>query len=131
MVSSAAEWEICTEWNGGEDVRYEQWNHIVKLTICRPKIRNAFRPETLRELEAAFMKIRDDPWTRVVILTGEGTQAFCSGGDQSVRGDGGYVDRDGVPRLQVLDLHILMRRLPKPIIAMVAGYAVGGGHILQ
>ncbi|KAJ8908924.1 hypothetical protein NDN08_005624 [Rhodosorus marinus] len=125
-------WALVDRCRGFEDVRVEfSGDGIMKLTICRPWKRNAFRPKTLRELEQAFLFIRDDPNTRVVIMTGEGTEAFCSGGDQSIRGDGGYVGEDGVPRLEVLDLHILMRRLPKPVIAMVAGYAIGGGHILH
>ncbi len=114
------------------DIRYEaQCDGIVKMTICRPRVRNAFRPRTLLELEAAFVHARDTPGVLCVILTGEGTAAFCSGGDQSARGHGGYVGADKVPRLSVLDLHILIRRLPKPVVAMVAGYAVGGGHILH
>lgn len=114
------------------DIRYEiQEDGIVKMTICRPEKRNAFRPRTLLELEAAFIHARDSPRVLCVILTGEGPDAFCSGGDQSARGHGGYVGTDKVARLSVLDLHILIRRLPKPVIAMVAGYAVGGGHILH
>jgi naphthoate synthase len=114
------------------DIRYETDGHgVAKLTINRPELHNAFRPRTLSELEAAFMHVRDAPDLRVVLLTGDGTAAFCSGGDQSARGHGGYVGDDGVPRLAVLDLHILMRRLPKVVIAMVAGYCVGGGHILH
>lgn len=104
---------------------------VAKVTINRPRVRNAFRPETLRELEAAFLHARDTPAVRAIILTGAGTAAFCSGGDQGARGHGGYVGTDGVPRLSVLDLHIAIRRLPKVVIAMVAGFAVGGGHILH
>jgi naphthoate synthase len=115
-----------------KDIRYESnGGGVAKITIARPRVHNAFRPLTLSELDVAFRHLRDAPDLRVVILTGEGTAAFCSGGDQSVRGHGGYVGDDGVPRLAVLDLHILMRRLPKVVIAMVAGYAVGGGHILH
>lgn len=115
-----------------EDIRYEiSADGIAKMTICRPHVRNAFRPRTLSELEHAFLHARDCPQVRIVILAGEGDLAFCSGGDQSVRGHGGYIGSDGVPRLAVLDLHVLMRRLPKVIIAMVAGYAIGGGHILH
>ena len=104
---------------------------IAKLTICRPEVRNAFRPRTLFELSHAFNEARDDPDIGVVILTGEGTEAFCSGGDQRVRGDDGYKDDKGIGRLNVLDLQVQIRRTPKPVIAMVAGYAIGGGHVLH
>jgi naphthoate synthase len=113
------------------DIRYETLGGIAKITINRPEVRNAFRPTTLFELSDAFEKARDDQTIGVIILTGEGTEAFCSGGDQKIRGDAGYLDPQGTPRLNVLDLQIQMRRLPKPIIAMVAGYAIGGGHILH
>jgi len=117
---------------GLEDVRYETSpDGIAKITICRPEVRNAFRPQTVRELERAFSMARDDAKVGVVILTGEGDEAFCSGGDQRVRGEGGYVGSDGVPRLNVLDLQRQIRTLPKPVIAMVAGWAVGGGHVLH
>ena len=109
---------------------------IAKLTICRPEVRNAFRPQTLFELSRAFEAARDDPQIGVIILTGEGPDAFCSGGDQRVRGDDGYLGDDemsrrGIGRLNVLDLQIQIRRLPKPVVAMVAGYAIGGGHVLH
>ena len=113
------------------DIRYETIDGIAKITIDRPEVRNAFRPTTLFELSEAFEKARDDETIGVIILTGEGEKAFCSGGDQKIRGDAGYLDPKGTPRLNVLDLQIQMRRLPKPIIAMVAGYAIGGGHILH
>jgi naphthoate synthase len=113
------------------DIRYETAEGIARVTICRPEVRNAFRPQTLFELARAFEVARDDPATGVVIFTGEGTQAFCSGGDQRVRGDDGYVDQQGVGRLNVLDLQNQIRRLPKPVVAMVAGYAIGGGHVLH
>jgi naphthoate synthase len=113
------------------DIRYETLPGIAKVTIDRPEVRNAFRPTTLFELSDAFERARNDQGVGVIILTGEGTEAFCSGGDQKVRGDAGYLDAAGTPRLNVLDLQIQMRRLPKPIIAMVAGYAIGGGHILH
>ncbi|MGH7937927.1 MAG: 1,4-dihydroxy-2-naphthoyl-CoA synthase [Bryobacteraceae bacterium] len=104
---------------------------IAKITINRPEVRNAFRPLTVAEMQQAFTICRDDSSIGVVILTGEGTAAFCSGGDQKVRGHAGYVGEDGVPRLNVLDLHKQIRYLPKPVIAMVAGYAIGGGHVLH
>ncbi len=103
----------------------------LQITINRPHKRNAFTPRTVQELSLCFADARDDPAVGVVVLTGEGPLAFCSGGDQSVRGKGGYVGSDGVPRLNVLDLQMQIRRLPKPVIASVAGYAVGGGHILH
>jgi naphthoate synthase len=118
--------------SGFEDIRYEKSDEgIAKITIARPEVRNAFRPRTIKELQAAFADVRDDAGVGVVILTGEGPDAFCSGGDQRVRGEGGYVGDDGVPRLNVLDLQRQIRTLPKPVIAMVAGYAVGGGHVLH
>jgi naphthoate synthase len=104
---------------------------MAKIVINRPEVRNAFRPETVREMQAAFADARDDPDIGVVILTGQGREAFCSGGDQRVRGEGGYVGGDGVPRLNVLDLQRQIRTLPKPVVAMVAGYAIGGGHVLH
>ena len=114
-----------------EDIIYEKAEGIAKVTINRPEVHNAFRPTTLFELAAAFDDARDDPEVGVIILTGAGDKAFCSGGDQKIRGDAGYVDPKGTPRLNVLDLQIQMRRTPKPFIAMVAGYAIGGGHILH
>ena len=114
-----------------EDVRYEKQAGIAKITINRPEVRNAFRPQTLFELQAAFTDAREDSKVGVVILTGEGDQAFCSGGDQRVRGAEGYVGSDGVPRLNVLDLQKQIRSLPKPVVAMVAGFAIGGGHVLH
>src|SRR5256885_7344114 len=128
------------EWNaageGYTDIRYELADGIAKLTIDRPDRRNAFRPQTLAELRDAFARARDDLAVGAVILTGAGTEAFCSGGDQRIRGDDGYMGDDevaqrGVGRLDVGDLHVQIRRLPKPVVAMVAGYAVGGGHILH
>jgi len=113
------------------DIRYETAEGIAKITICRPEVRNAFRPKTLFELSSAFNAARDDPGIGVIILTGEGPDAFCSGGDQRIRGDDGYIDDHGVGRLNVLDLQIQIRRLPKPVVAMVAGYAIGGGHVLH
>ncbi|HWI04188.1 MAG TPA: 1,4-dihydroxy-2-naphthoyl-CoA synthase [Acidimicrobiales bacterium] len=121
-------WEPCGEW---QDIRYELDDGIAKITINRPEVRNAFRPQTIFELTKAFDMARDDPEVGVIILTGEGPLAFCSGGDQKVRGDDGYKDDHGVGRLNVLDLQIQIRRLPKPVVAMVAGYAIGGGHVLH
>jgi len=114
-----------------QDVLYEKWDGIAKITINRPEVRNAFRPQTLFDLQHAFLDAREDAEIGVIILTGAGTEAFCSGGDQRIRGDQGYVGEDKVPRLNVLDLHKQIRSLPKPVIAMVAGYAVGGGHVLH
>jgi naphthoate synthase len=122
------------EWTShGEftDIRYQTAEGIAKLTINRPEVRNAFRPLTLSELSRAFEMARDDPEVGVIVLTGEGTKAFCSGGDQRIRGSDGYRDDHGVGRLNVLDLQVQIRRLPKPVIAMVAGYAIGGGHVLH
>ncbi|HVE94583.1 MAG TPA: 1,4-dihydroxy-2-naphthoyl-CoA synthase [Acidimicrobiales bacterium] len=118
------------------DIRYETAEGIAKITICRPEVRNAFRPQTLVELADAFTAARDDPSIGVIILTGEGPLAFCSGGDQRIRGDDGYIGDDkvaqaGIGRLNVLDLQVQIRRLPKPVVAMVAGYAIGGGHVLH
>jgi naphthoate synthase len=135
-IASALDWApaapdgsgVETPWT---DVRYDTAEGIAKITIARPEVRNAFRPRTTDELILAFDRARDDPSIGVVILTGEGPLAFSSGGDQGVRGDDGYVDEQGVGRLNVLDLQLRIRRLPKPVIAMVAGYAIGGGHVLH
>ena len=114
------------------DIRYEfNPEGIAKITICRPEVRNAFRPETVHELKEAFELAREDQRIGVVILTGEGKEAFCAGGDQKVRGNAGYVGDDGVPRLNILDVQKQIRQIPKPVIAMVAGYAIGGGHVLH
>jgi len=114
-----------------EDILYDTLDGIARITINRPEVRNAFRPTTLFELSRAFEAARDDPEVGVIILTGSGEEAFCSGGDQRVRGDDGYRDPQGVGRLNVLDLQVQIRRTPKPVIAMVAGYAIGGGHVLH
>ena len=118
------------------DIRYETAEGIARITICRPEVRNAFRPQTLFEMTDAFGAARDDPDVGVIVLRGEGPDAFCSGGDQRVRGDDGYIGADavaerGIGRLNVLDLQVLIRRIPKPVIASVAGYAIGGGHVLH
>lgn len=116
-----------------EDIRYETTDEgrIAKITINRPEVRNAFRPKTVTELLQAFDLAHEDPEVGVIILTGAGDIAFCSGGDQKVRGHAGYIGEDGVPRLNVLDLQKKIRSLPKPVVAMVAGFAVGGGHVLH
>ncbi len=127
------------DWTGrGEfvDIIYEVMGGIAKITINRPEVRNAFRPQTLVELSTAFDMARDDPAVGVIILTGRGPLAFCSGGDQRIRGNDGYLGDDqlaaaGIGRLNVLDLQVQIRRLPKPVVAMVAGYAIGGGHVLH
>jgi naphthoate synthase len=132
MIDEGIAWEPEGSWT---DIRYELGSGgaagIAKITIDRPEVRNAFRPATTRELIQAFDLARDDPAIGVVILTGAGDLAFSSGGDQSIRGDDGYVDERGIGRLNVLDLQIQIRRHPKPVVAMVAGYAIGGGHVLH
>ena len=128
-IRPGADWHLHDRGYG--DVSYETSDGIAKITICRPEVRNAFRPTTLFELQDAFEAARNDPGIGVIVLTGQGHEAFCSGGDQRIRGDDGYVGPDGIGRLNVLDLQILIRRLPKPVVAMVAGYAIGGGHVLH
>src|SRR5687767_6848643 len=113
------------------DILYETGEGIAKITINRPEVRNAFRPLTITELQDAFRRAHQDDSVGVIIFTGAGDKAFCSGGDQKIRGDGGYVGDDGVPRLNVLELQRQIRTLPKPVVAMVAGYAIGGGHVLH
>lgn len=136
-IRGGADWVRHTDSSFADDtdVRYETAHFpdgaIAKITICRPEVRNAFRPRTLNELRDAFEVARDDPTVGVIILTGEGHEAFCSGGDQRVRGDDGYKDEHGIGRLNVLDLQVQIRRCPKPVVAMVAGYAIGGGHVLH
>lgn len=115
-----------------KDIIFEKTEDgIAKITINRPQVRNAFRPETVTEMQDAFDLARNDSSVGVIILTGQGKEAFCSGGDQRIRGDEGYVGSDGIPRLNVLDLQKQIRSLPKPVIAMVSGYAIGGGHVLH
>jgi len=118
-----------------KDIKYQSGlgdaKGIAKITINRPEVRNAFRPKTVFELKEAFSLSREDQEVGVIILTGQGTKAFCSGGDQKIRGDKGYVGEDGVPRLNILDVQRQIRNIPKPVIAMVAGYAIGGGHVLH
>ena len=125
---SEMRWESAGEF---EDILYEKAAGIAKITINRPEVRNAFRPRTVVEMKAAFEDARDDAEVGVVILTGAGDLAFCSGGDQRVRGEAGYVDESGTARLNVLDLQRQIRTLPVPVIAMVRGFAVGGGHVLH
>ncbi len=132
-VRPGADWVEQGTWS---DIRYATAESIAKITINRPEKRNAFRPQTLFELERAFSLARDDDAVGVIVLTGAGDYAFCSGGDQMVRGDDGYLGDDavaakGIGRLNVLDLQVQIRRTPKPVVAMVAGYAVGGGHVLH
>ncbi|WJP98855.1 1,4-dihydroxy-2-naphthoyl-CoA synthase [Macrococcus bovicus] len=121
-------WETVKEY---KEIKYEYFEGIGKITINRPHVRNAFTPNTVMEMIDAFSRARDDQRIGVIILTGEGDLAFCSGGDQKVRGHGGYVGDDNIPRLNVLDLQRLIRVIPKPVIAMVRGYAIGGGHVLH
>ena len=127
------DWQQAKEY---QDIFYEKMDGIAKVTINRPEVRNAFRPETIIEMYDAFVDAREDQSIGVVLLTGygpakDGKYAFCSGGDQRIRGDKGYVGKDGVPRLNVLDLQKLIRSMPKVVIALVAGYAIGGGNVLQ
>lgn len=126
---------LTTPWNIVkiyDDIKFEATDDgIAKITINRPHVRNAFRPETVKEMQDAFDHCRNEPSIGVIILTGEGKEAFCSGGDQKIRGNEGYVDESGIPRLNVLDLQKQIRSIPKPVIAMVAGYAIGGGHVLH
>ncbi|MEW5956224.1 MAG: 1,4-dihydroxy-2-naphthoyl-CoA synthase [Chloroflexota bacterium] len=127
-MQSNIPWETIKEY---EEILYQYYDGIAKISINRPEVHNAFTPLTVREMSEAMELSRQDPRIGVIILTGEGGQAFCSGGDQRVRGVGGYVGEDQVPRLNVLDLQRQIRSCPKPIIAMVAGWAIGGGHVLH
>src|SRR3954463_4176979 len=133
QIRTALDWQPAAE---DEDIRYQNAEGIAKITIDRPEVRNAFRPQTVIEISDALERAREDLDVGVIILTGEGPLAFCSGGDQRVRGDSGYMTGEAaagnkVGRFHVTALHVQMRRLPKPIVAMVAGYAVGGGHVLH
>jgi naphthoate synthase len=132
-IAPGADWRPAGEY---DDIRYETADGIAKITIDRPEVRNAFRPQTIVEISDALERAREDTAVGVIVLTGEGPLAFCSGGDQRVRGDSGYMTDPGagkaaVGRFHVTDLHVQIRRLPKPVVAMIAGYAVGGGHVLH
>lgn len=127
-MSNKREWTTIKEY---KDIKFEYFNGIAKITINRPKVYNAFRPETNIEMLDAMTYCRENTDVFVVVFTGIGDKAFCSGGDQNVKGLGGYIGEDGVPRLNVLDLHKAIRSIPKPVIAMVNGYAIGGGHVLH
>jgi naphthoate synthase len=134
MASVNEAYDITWQQSGDyTDIRYDiSGDGIAKITICRPEVRNAFRPQTLIEISDALVTAREDESVGVIILTGQGDKAFCSGGDQRVRGDSGYqTDENATGRFHVTDLHVQMRRTPKPIVAMVAGWAIGGGHVLQ
>ena len=133
QIRPGADWQPAGEY---EDIRYETAEGIAKITIDRPEVRNAFRPQTLIDIADALNRAREDLDVGVIVLTGEGPLAFCSGGDQRVRGDTGYLAEDeaakrGVGRFHVTDLQVQIRRTPKPVVAMVAGYAIGGGHVLH
>lgn len=121
-------WKNIKDYN---DIQFDFFEGIAKITINREEVRNAFRPQTVNEMLDAMEICREDPKIRVIILTGAGDKAFCSGGDQNVKGIGGYVGEDGVPRLNILDMHKKIRSIPKPVVAMVNGYAIGGGHVLH
>jgi naphthoate synthase len=134
QIRSAAAWRALDGAPDYSDIRFEAAEGIAKITIDRPEVRNAFRPQTVVEMSDALERARESTEIGVIVLTGEGPLAFCSGGDQRVRGDSGYLSdpaAGGVGRFHVTDLHVQMRRLPKPIVAMVAGYAIGGGHVLH
>jgi naphthoate synthase len=129
------DWQVCAAFDF-QDITYHKADGMAKVTINRPHVRNAFRPETITEMIAAFTDAREDTTIGVVLLTGagpaaDGKYAFCAGGDQKIRGDAGYISNSGVPKLNVLDLQRLIRTMPKPVIALVAGYAIGGGHVLH
>ena len=128
LEEATVHWQECATYT---DIKLHKWGGIAKITINRPEVRNAFRPLTVEEMMHALNDARNDPKIGVVILTGAGKDAFCSGGDQRIRGDAGYADEAGVHRLNVLDFQKQIRSCPKPVIAMVAGYAIGGGHVLH
>lgn len=127
-IPSTVCWTSCGEYT---DILFHKWEGIAKITINRPEVRNAFRPHTVMEMSHALSNARNDETIGVIILTGQGKEAFCSGGDQRIRGEAGYVDQEGTHRLNVLDLQREIRSCPKPVIAMVSGFAIGGGHVLH
>ncbi len=127
-MNSGRKWEPLKTY---EDILFDFWEGVAKITINRPEVRNAFRPDTVSEMSDALRICRENQDIYVVILTGAGDKAFCSGGDQNYKSQGGYLDKDGIPRLNVLDVQRQIRSLPKPVIAMVNGYAIGGGHVLH
>ena len=127
-MSSSRTWTTIKTY---EEIKFDFFEGIARITINRPRYRNAFTPDTIKEMIDAMHHCRENDKIGVVVITGEGDKAFCSGGDQNVKGHGGYVGKDGVPRLNVLDLQKLIRSLPKPVVAMVNGYAIGGGHVLH
>ncbi|GAP67658.1 1,4-Dihydroxy-2-naphthoyl-CoA synthase [Bacteroidales bacterium 6E] len=127
-MSSSRTWTTIKKY---EEIKFDFFEGIARITINRPRYRNAFTPDTIKEMIDAMHHSRENDKIGVVVITGEGDKAFCSGGDQNVKGHGGYVGKDGVPRLNVLDLQKLIRSLPKPVVAMVNGYAIGGGHVLH
>lgn len=128
QVRTSANWKECGTYS---DIKYHKYNGVAKITINRPEVRNAFRPLTVEQMIQALSDARNDAEIGVIILTGQGKEAFCSGGDQRIRGEAGYADQEGVHRLNVLDFQRQIRSCPKPVIAMVAGYAIGGGHVLH
>ncbi len=128
MTAPAIDWQTVKTY---DDVVFQKIDGIARISINRPEVHNAFRPKTVHELLDAFSIARHDPTVGVILFTGEGGRAFCSGGDQKVRGHGGYVAEDGIARLDVTDLHMLIRSIPKPVIALVAGWAMGGGQVLH
>ena len=127
-IAETSEWKSAKTY---EDILYDKQSGIAKITINRPEVHNAFRPKTVMEMQEALKDAHEDESIGVIILTGAGEKAFCSGGDQKIRGDSGYVDNEGVHRLNVLEFQRQIRTCPKPIVAMVAGYAIGGGHVLH
>jgi len=127
-MNTTRNWTTIKEY---EEIKFEYFEGIAKITINRPRYRNAFTPDTVKEMIEAMQYCREAENVGVVVLTGEGDKAFCSGGDQNIKGKGGYIGKDGIPRLNVLDLQKLIRSLPKPVVAMVNGYAIGGGHVLH